>query len=601
MVTNYFSVSFFTHYRCLGSGKSFSTRDAERKTAYYEDIEDARKRVEQDSIKIAQGIKRKKNHTGSLDKVTWDKQGLLNEVKCFPDGQQVNWSSLARKYNITNRKGEIAKNGGQIAQDWVISQGENIHRFKSQCQPIDSKRIRRKRLRGQGGEIPLPTPESATKLKEKLKQKLLNGDYTLGEAITPRCYEKMVIKDGKLVIEEFVVEGRKLSLQMLRDKTLKKHEQFMRLDTDQFIDSLSEHEVGSKLKSLNEYETSQSNTDMREKLKKLQRTRNFIIWHDASTIADHGHVIMMVNVLYDPAVHLTDNEYKEKYGQALNVQAEIERPELYIIGRCRANDEQLGYIDTRVVCLKGLEHNLTVNGIDIKDVMRFFHGDGPAAQFESGQQKGGNFFCSCCGIFADRIAELDYALNCPYLTLEDKRTKILYGAVSGNKTMLYKLKPLDRLTKTELLDELVSRGLCTGTENFTKDVLQNLLTQEMRGIQCVPALCFNNPEETMEDLGISSYEVLPCESMHDIGNFIQILFEELPHHVDEKGSEALKQAIETSLNGQEQIKRTVDHRCALLQVSSFIRDKIDDFAQTMLSCRLWHGSRVVILKIEKSQ
>ena len=53
----------------------------------------------------------------------------------------MNWSSLARKYNITNRKGEIAKNGGQIAQDWVISQGENIHRFKSQCQPIDSKRI----------------------------------------------------------------------------------------------------------------------------------------------------------------------------------------------------------------------------------------------------------------------------------------------------------------------------------------------------------------------------------------------------------------------------------------------------------------------------
>ena len=279
---------------------------------------------------------------------------------------------------------------------------------------------------------------------------------------------------------------------------------------------------------------------------------------------------------------MTDNEYKEKYGQALNVQAEIERPELYIIGRCRANEEQLGYIDTRVVCLKGLEHNLTVNGIDIKDVMRFFHGDGPA-QFESGQQKGGNFFCSCCGIFADRIAELDHALNCPYLTLEDKRTKILSGAVSGNKTMLYKHKPLDRLTKTELLDELVSRGLCTGAENFTKDVLQNLLTQEMRGIQRVPALCFNNPEETMEDLCISSYEVLPCESMHDIGNFIPILFEELPHHVDEKGSEALKQAIETSLNGQEQIKRTVDYRCALLQVSSFIRDKIDDFAQTMLA------------------
>lgn len=212
----------------------------------------------------------------------------------------------------------------------------------------------------------------------------------------------MIIKDNKLVIEEFTVEGRKLSLKHWREKTLKKHEQFMKLNEDLYFEDLSKNDIISELKQLNEYES-----DMREKLKKLQRTINFIIWHETYTIDNHGHVVMMVNVLYDPAIHLADNEYKEKYGKIVNVQAQIERPELYIIGCCRANDEQLGYIITRAICLQGLELNISVNGIEINDVMQFFHGDGPTAQLESGQQKGGFFFCSYCCILADRIAELE--------------------------------------------------------------------------------------------------------------------------------------------------------------------------------------------------
>ena len=83
MVTNYFSVSFFTHYRCLCSGKSFSTWDAEHKTAYSEDIEDARKRVGQDSIKIAQGIKRKKNILAVLIKLPGISKGYLMRSNAF--------------------------------------------------------------------------------------------------------------------------------------------------------------------------------------------------------------------------------------------------------------------------------------------------------------------------------------------------------------------------------------------------------------------------------------------------------------------------------------------------------------------------------------
>ena len=37
----------------------------------------------------------------------------------------------------------------------------------------------------------------------------------------------------------------------------------------------------------------------------------------------------------------------------MNVQSFIETPEeLYLLGRCRSNDEQLGYVEIRTECLK---------------------------------------------------------------------------------------------------------------------------------------------------------------------------------------------------------------------------------------------------------
>ena len=70
-------------------------------------------------------------------------------------------------------------------------------------------------------------------------------------------------------------------------------------------------------------------------------------------------------------------------------------PELYTIGRCRSNEEQLAYIETRIECLEGLETGLHLKAIGEKyesnilnDYVRLFKGDGPAVAFEAGNQKG---------------------------------------------------------------------------------------------------------------------------------------------------------------------------------------------------------------------
>ena len=86
---------------------------------------------------------------------------------------------------------------------------------------------------------------------------------------------------------------------------------------------------------------------MKERLKRYERTRHLQIWHDGSCIANHGHILFCVNILYDPAVFYTSAEYTILANKNTNVQREVEAPELYIIGRCGSNDEQLAYINTR--------------------------------------------------------------------------------------------------------------------------------------------------------------------------------------------------------------------------------------------------------------
>ena len=83
---------------------------------------------------------------GNIDAVTWDKNALKLAVEAYEDGTKINWTELARRYEITNKKGQIAKNGGQIAQEWLTSQGVNLHRFKRPS--TADRQPRRKKLKG---------------------------------------------------------------------------------------------------------------------------------------------------------------------------------------------------------------------------------------------------------------------------------------------------------------------------------------------------------------------------------------------------------------------------------------------------------------------
>lgn len=145
----------------------------------FESKEDAKRRRE-NSI-----CSKKRNSVGNMNNRVFEREKLREEVENYPDGIVVNWSDLARRHNITNSKGELAKNGGQIAQEWLKSEGVNIDRFKRKNDGSDM-RIRRKKLRGQGGEITVATPQSIDQVKAEMRKKISSGEYTVGQQIAPR-------------------------------------------------------------------------------------------------------------------------------------------------------------------------------------------------------------------------------------------------------------------------------------------------------------------------------------------------------------------------------------------------------------------------------
>ena len=108
----------------------------------------------------------------------------------------------------------------------------------------------------------------------------------------------------------------------------------MRLNSDTYFENLNEAELFERLSSLGELNMNRNINDMKETLREYERTRHFVIWHDASVITNHGHILFNIHVLSDPAVFYTREEYKKLTGYDVNIQREVKAPELYIIGRC---------------------------------------------------------------------------------------------------------------------------------------------------------------------------------------------------------------------------------------------------------------------------
>ena len=147
-----------------------------------------------------------------------------------------------------------------------------------------------------------------------------------------------------------LISSRKIPQQQIRKKLLDKHEKLGIIcnDSDEYFANLTQEEI--KI-CLNELKIPHKDScDLRQQLKEACRTRYLKVWHDHSSIAAHGYLLVLVSVIYDPAFYYTTDEMKTLKGVDIDVPATIEKPEVHIFARSSSSTEdQLLFVETRRV------------------------------------------------------------------------------------------------------------------------------------------------------------------------------------------------------------------------------------------------------------
>ncbi|CAB4001138.1 Hypothetical predicted protein [Paramuricea clavata] len=134
------------------------------------------------------------------------------------------------------------------------------------------------------------------------------------------------------------------------------------------------------------------------------------------------------------------------------------------------------------------------------------------------------------------------------MSLTKQQQLVLSGPLGRKNSLSKASKPFQNLKKDELIRELNTRRIYEGN---TKKELEKLLTNELHGVQRVPALLYNNPTSTLESINCGKYKVLRLEPLHDIG----------------KKATAFKDIIHCTIGGKD-TKHTFDYRCALIILAS---------------------------------
>ena len=193
---------------------------------------------------------------------------------------------------------------------------------------------------GKNKSILIPVEETNDEVMRQLKQKISLGTYKVGNSIARQVFEKVAIRDGRIVYEKVITVGRKVSLIEIR-KELLENNKYMPLQTNDEFEQLSKDDLIISLKRINEFTCTDQHLNSEaliEKLKKFERTCHLMMWHDFPTVGGRIYLLMMIACIYDTACYLTDAEYEQKYNISSNIQAIVEKPRIFILAQCQSND-----------------------------------------------------------------------------------------------------------------------------------------------------------------------------------------------------------------------------------------------------------------------
>ncbi|XP_019632908.1 PREDICTED: uncharacterized protein LOC109476416 isoform X2 [Branchiostoma belcheri] len=566
-----------------GSGESLGSRRVRRLAEEFENRHDAEERTKRRKEREAAGKLKPKDRLGNFGTLcNFDKENLKEEVLAYEDGKDVNWTQLAIKHGVRGKDGNVPGNAGQLVKLWLQSEGIDTDRFKASS---THEVLRKARIRlDSDPKISVPKKRTEKQISEQLRVCITEGEVPIGEFIVPKQYKTYFLNKETNRIETQVteIEGRKRPLQEIREDLLRKQQPFLREPRD--YGSMTTEQLVKRLEELGEETSGESEDELREHLYSVENTRFESYWEDGASMANHGHILYLVATIYDPAVFLTNAEYYQKYKVKLNVQAMVERPEIYLIARCGGSDaEQLLYAETRRDDLPTLSLPVvSSDGRPIKDRLRFCKGDQPSRGFEFGKQRVGFYSCTCP---ADMRAVDDFWKCChvenPVSDIKDRQSFIMEGPVTSQKASLTIPDPFHSMTKEELQEELTYRGTVdySSAETMTKKALSDAFKETFHGVKRVPTLLYQKPNQSVEELNLQYLEETASEPMHDLSNHTKNLLSELPSRVPKEVSETIDTVKGHLLN--KDVVRASDLRLALLVLYQQLKEISEVSDQTL--------------------
>ena len=215
-----------------------------------------------------------------------------------------------------------------------------------------------------------------------------------------------------------------ISLADIRKKLLLKHHSIGVLSCAAFsaVQELDSEQLKSELVKVHSHiPQNRSRENLLEAVKANQTTRYLKVWHDHGKISGHGHLLVLVASICYQAFFYTSQEMPQR-GVNIDVPTIVEEPQLYLVARSGSSDaEQAMYNEERFLDLLTLQNKIsTPDGIAIADVLRFFHGDSPAAQFECGQNCAGHYICTACTASVSKFDDILTCFRSNAVDLEDR-------------------------------------------------------------------------------------------------------------------------------------------------------------------------------------
>ena len=227
------------------------------------------------------------------------------------------------------------------------------------------------------------------------------------------------------------------------------------------------------------------------------------------------------------------------------------------------------YIDTKLKDLEEIQNPTLHEGVLIYDRIRVFSGDGPARQFEAGQQRGGHYSC-ICGIKVSEHQNLECAMRFYSPSLQE-RVNVFKAGILWNQFSSENYSPFINLKRDDLIEELEARGV--DTFHMSKPEMQEELTTILHGIQRPPALLCR---EHFNQETLSVYEIPACEPLHDITNVVQNLITELPAHIEnKKAQQEFEKFSELTIGDKNQLKGS-DARLYAIKLVKFVSSQYSE-------------------------